>query len=489
MPYLKRIWLGICCLVLLAMTILTCRPPADEVSKKARLQVVLMGNQPPKTVYFWEDSLHRQLSFELYYYDQNQAFTAPPAPPQFLVNGQVIAGNTFTFPEPGQYTISARVKNRVSEDQLVLTVSRAADYLRQVLLKAPVLLLNADSISQLPLSYELIPKQGKSLDPADYPAPQLVADDQPQPTAAYFATRQVGPHRLYSSFLGVPSNGILVTARPAISYPLIRLPVIMHVPRAMANQVDPAALLAEVNQIYRRALLSSTPNQADAYIEFYPAPQDPAGQPLAVAGLHPLSVTNPDSATQAQRIVGNLLHQWCPRQYLNVVIGIDWYRRYPAEYSYATIPTLLPKGSPPPSCADLTMADWSKTELPAVYISPLGLPKVGSNLAHELGHFLGLGHTFSPTCTGIGQFADVPLHLEAYADANGLKYNCQRAAFVSDYVMDYYITPRRSFTQDQVGMMRTVLERGSYVPTSLATSRQSSKRDARWIPATGTIID
>jgi hypothetical protein len=470
------------------MTVLTCRPTADEVPKKARLQVVLTGNQPPKTVYFWEDSLHRQLSFELYYYDQNQAFTAPPEPPQFLVNGQPIAGNTFTFPGPGQYTVSARVKNRVSEDQLMLTVSRAADYLQQVLLKAPVLLLNADSVSQIPLSYELVPKQGKPLNPADYPSPQLLADDRFQPTISYFSTRQVGYHRLYASFLGVSSNGITATARSAISYPLVRLPVVMHVPTAIVDQVDPVALLAHVNQLFRRSLPSSTPNQADAYIEFYPVTLDPAGKPLAVAGLHPLTVTNPDSASQAQRIVSDLLHQWCPRQYLNVVIGIDWYRRYPVGYSYTFYPTLQPAGSPLPSCADLKTADWYKPELPAVYIAPQALPAAGGIIAHELGHFLGLAHTFSPTCTGTGQFADVPVHLEAHVDENGLKYSCQRAAFVSDYVMDYYITPRRSFTQDQVGMMRTVLERGSYVPTSSVASRQSSKRNARWTLETGTII-
>ncbi|GAB3756850.1 M43 family zinc metalloprotease [Spirosoma pomorum] len=470
------------------MTVWTCRPPADEVSKKARLQLVLTGNKPLKPVYFWEDSLHRQLSLELYYYDQNQAFTAPPEPPQFLVDGQPFAGNTFVFPSPGQYTISARVKNRTSDNQLVLTVSRAADYLQKVILKAPMLLLNADSVSQLPLSYELIPKQGKPLDPADYPSLQLLADDRPQPTASYYSTRQVGYHRLYASFLGVPSNGILVTARPAINYPLVRLPVIMHVPQAMVDQVDPAALLAHVNQLFRRSLPSSTPNQADAYIEFYPATLDPTGQPLAVAGLHPLSVTNPDSASQAQRIVGDLLHQWCPRQYLNVVIGIDWYRRYPVGYSYAFYPTLQPTGSPLPSCADLKTADWSKPELPAVYIAPEVLPNAGGTIAHEIGHFLGLGHTFSLSCNGTGQFADVPMHLEAYVDANGLKYSCQRAAFVSDYVMDYHINHRRSFTRDQVSMMRTVLERGSYVPTFSVTNSQSSKRNARWTRETGTII-
>jgi hypothetical protein len=475
-------------LFVLTTGILTCRPPADEVPKGARLQLVFSTDQTLRTVYFWEDSLHRQVRFDAYYFDQNQAFTDPPEAPQFLVNGQPFSGNTFTFPQPGQYVFSARVKNRTSDNQFVLTVSRAADYLQQVIIKAPVLLLNADSVSQLPLSYELIPKQGKPLDPADYAPLQLLADEHLQTSAAFFATRQVGFHRLQALFLGVPSNDLLVTARPAISYPLVRLPVIMHVPQAMANQVDPADLLAQVNQLYRRALLSSTPNQADTYIEFYPAPLGPTGQPLAVAGLHPLGVTNPDSATQAQRLVGDLLHQWCPRQYINVVIGIDWARQYPVGYSYATLPTLLPTGSPQPSCLDLEAIQWAGPQLPAVYISPLGLPSVSSTLAHELGHFLGLGHTFTPTCPSSGQFADVPRHLEARVDPKGLKYSCQRAAFESDYVMDYYIT-RRSFTQDQVGMMRTVLERGSYIPSSSVVGSQASKRTRQWMPTTGVLID
>jgi hypothetical protein len=88
-----------------------------------------------------------------------------------------MAGNTFTFAEPGQYFFSARITNRTNDNQLVLTVSRATDYLKAVIIKAPIPLLNADSLCQLPLTYELIAKQGSSLSTADYPAPQLWADD------------------------------------------------------------------------------------------------------------------------------------------------------------------------------------------------------------------------------------------------------------------------------------------------------------------------
>lgn len=461
-------------LVLLSTSLLTCRPLTDEVPQGGNLQLVMAQNQPAKPVYFWEDSLQRQVSFELYYFDQNHFFTHLSETPQFFVNSQLITGNTFTFPGVGHYIVSARFKGRMSDNQLVLTVSTAVAYLQTIRIQVPVTLLNADSVSRLPLTYELIPKQGEPLPIADYPSPQLIADDQSQGQAAFFSTLQPGIHRLQARFLGVLSNVLVVNARPTVDYTLVRLPVVLHVPKRMAPGVNPTALLASVNQFYRKKLSGTDPNRADTWIEFYPAPIDPQGQPLAVAGLHSLSSTNSESVSEAQRMVAEVIHTWCPRQYINVFIGNNWIDGYTPSTNYSFMPDLASSGSPRPTCDELIHVHWSANQLPAIHLAPGVSWSVDmGTFTHELGHFLGLPHSFSLSCLDPTVFGDVPLHLGSLADQQGVRYSCQGAAFISDNMMDYG-GPWRSFTQDQVKAMRLTLEQGTYIPSSSIAGNQKN---------------
>lgn len=480
--------LVICCLIGMSTSLLTCRPLPDEVLKGTSLQLVMAQNRPPKSIYFWEDSLQRQVSFELYYFDQNHLFTQLSETPQFLVNGQPIAGATLTFPGIGRYIVSARIKDRISDNQIVLTVSTATDYLQSLVIKAPVMLLNADSISQLQLTYELIPKQGNPLQVADYPSPQLMADDQPRGQAAFFSTQQTGIHRLQATFLGIVSNPLVVNARPAVAYPLVRLPVVLHVPKEMAQAVNPTTLLAAVNQFYRQKLSGTDPNRADTGIEFYPASTNPQGQPLAIAGLHSLSSPEAESVSEAQRIVADLLHTWCPRQYINVFIGNNWIDGYAPSTNYSFLPILSASGRPQPTCDDLMAVNWSAGQLPAIHLAP-GISWTIDNgtLAHELGHFLGLNHSFSSSCVGPSVFGDVPIHLGRLADQQGVRYSCQGAAFISDNIMDSG-GPWRSFTQDQVQSMRRTLEQGNYIPNSFTSGSHSNERLRTQLIEHGSII-
>lgn len=107
---------------------------------------------------------------------------------------------------------------------------------------------------------------------------------------------------------------------------------------------------------------------------------------------------------------------------------------------------------------------WHPNEIPAIYLYEQFSPRAYETLAHELGHFLGLAHTFVPTCSVSSQVADSAHHEESYPDEQGLKYTCEKTPFMSEYVMDYYAS-RTSFNFDQVGYMRAIIKGGRYIPS------------------------
>ncbi|UHG93177.1 M43 family zinc metalloprotease [Spirosoma oryzicola] len=435
----------------------------------ARIEVVLAKNKPLLPIVFLEDSTHKQVTLDVYYFDANNSFVSPAVTPQFLVNGQPLSSNTYTFSQPGQFTFSAQIGNRKSDNELVVKVGSVADLISRFSITTAVPALNADSISRLPLIYELVDGKGRSLNPIDYPPISLSVNETRNPNNDFLSTQQAGEHRLQASFLGKRSDVLLVTARKPARYPLVRLPVIIHILQsANASQINPTSILADVNRTFRQNKRSTDPNQADAYLEFVPATTDPDGHPLTIAGLDILTVDNPSSIDTARAWVNRIVHHWCPQQYINVFVSLDWVRRYGRGYSYSYFPGS--PGSTPLTCEQIQTIDWPTNDVPAIYIYDQWS---FISLDHELGHFLGLVHTFQYGCSRSGLEVDVPYHVEAYPDASGLKYTCDRIPFVSQYVMDYYV-PHNSFTYDQVKSMRRTLNVGSYIPK--AVTRRGDQR-------------
>ena len=442
--------------------LVSCHPKQDVLPEVASIQIVLSQNKKPKLFYFLEDSAHNQLRFEVYYFDDKGTFIQPLVTPQFLVNGSLIEADSFTLTKAGQFVVTAKIGNRTSNNQLSLETGSVTDYISRFELTTAVPFLNANATSRLPVFFTIVDTQGRSLDTTGYSLPiKLTVNGVPQTESRFITADRVGVYTLQASLWGKKSTGLTVTARKPDSYELVRFPVIIHVPKnADVSQISPARILADVNRTYRANKASVDPNQADTYIEFVPATTDPFGQPLAVAGLDRLSFDNPASVDTVARLINGVVHQWCPQQYINVFVSVDWRRIYGPGFSFSYLPTNLTSSAV--TCDQLQDVTWSAEAIPAIYIYDQFSFR---SLDHELGHFLGLPHTFQYGCSP-NLFADLPQHEEAHADNKGFKYSCRKVPFVSDYVMDYYVA-HTSFTLDQIHHVRQVLSRLIYLPGSL----------------------
>lgn len=463
---------------LLGVGLSTCKTPADQVLPQvAQIQLVIDNARP---TYFLEDSLNNTVTLKLTFYDANRSVIIPTAQAQFFVNDQLISGNTYRFTQAGQYTFSARVGERPADNRLgPLRVGPVRDFISRLRLRTLVSFVNADSTSRLPLLIEAYSPQNTSVSVGAYPL-TLSVNHQPVGSLDYLSVSKPGSYTLEANLFGLSSPPITIEAQPPTSYPLVRLPVIIHLPKGTAlSVIDADAILTQTNAAFRKQYVSFDPNQADSFIDFVAAKTDPDGQPLTKAGLDVLDFTNPADVQEALSRVNAVVHRWCPQRYINVLVGIDWLRAYPPGYSFSYLPDPL-ANLDTFDCDQLQRFQWSGTQLPAVFINNLAVFEV---LAHELGHFLSLQHTFANGCLGSPQAYDVPAHQEAQpSDGVDLKRSCEGISFHSQYVMDYYVR-QLSFTHGQVALMRAYLSLSGYVPTnSLSPARGYSTSRVNKLP-------
>lgn len=246
---------------------------------------------------------------------------------------------------------------------------------------------------------------------------------------------------------------------------------VVHNPNNPAENVSNAqimALFTELQEDYQllnsdaslvRSGFGFTP--ADCDINFCLATQDPTGTPLAEIGVVRVSTTEDyydhangeENKMKSSATGGSDI--WNRNNYLNIWIcditnGLNYGT---AGYAYRPTPTLLPSPS-----IDGIVIDYN-----------LGM---GSNvLTHEVGHYLGLDHTWggSGSCTSDDGFTDTPNTIGPADSQPG--FFCGMANFQTcgatevqyENYMDYATGCTYMFTQEQANYMLSILQgiRGS----------------------------
>lgn len=246
---------------------------------------------------------------------------------------------------------------------------------------------------------------------------------------------------------------------------------VVHNPNNPAENVSNAqimALFTELQEDYQ--LLNSDQSMvrggfgftpADCDINFCLATQDPNGVPLTEVGVVRVSTTEDyydhangeENKMKSSATGGSDI--WNRNNYLNIWVcditnGLNYGT---AGYAYRPTPTLLPSPS-----IDGIVIDYN-----------LGF---GSNvLTHEVGHYLGLDHTWggSGSCTSDDGFTDTPNTIGPADQQPG--FSCGIANFQTcgatevqyENYMDYATGCTYMFTQDQANYMLSILQgiRGS----------------------------
>lgn len=360
--------------------------------------------------------------------------------------------------------------------------------------------LIADGKSAVYLEANVYDKNGNSL---TYRKGLKFYANENQTRSLTFTTTKDGIYQISVKGYGVISNTITVTARKEETYDVIRIPLIFHIfsnhdawtEQAVTRFVD------IMNQVYRNkyvydgtyslptetknAAVTKDPNAVDTFIEFYLVDTDPSGKKLTEKGLDKIYGKNATTYDFYNQTNLNALYKvandasWNPTKYYNIwafdVSGPAW----------ADIPA-LPSDKPllPYTWPFSQKINQQKTNHGSYVSDKFG---TYSWLAyhHEIGHTLGLLHTFSgglgiqskPNCDVDNDYCnDTPRYINAGTNnGNGMYKVCDGNTFLETNVMAYSGF-KYNFTYEQRKRMRFILDWAYNLPTPINQNRKSGGR-------------
>lgn len=263
---------------------------------------------------------------------------------------------------------------------------------------------------------------------------------------------------------------------------VLTIPVVVHVIYSSPlENISDAQVLSQIealNRDYRRqnADAARTPRQfqdvaVDTKIEFCLVSQDPNGNPTN--GIDRVSFSGAPFTERYLNEVVKPVTIWDPSRYCNIWVcrladNVLGFAQFPVSSGLTGVPNQ--RGT---AQTDGVVIHYSVFGTTGTVSPPFNL---GRTTTHEMGHWLGLRHTWGDGPCGIDDFCgDTP-------EAGGPHFNCQTGAFgcngtlamVQNY-MDYSDDACMNlFTQEQKDRMRLVLKnsprRGSVLESAACAS-------------------
>lgn len=232
-----------------------------------------------------------------------------------------------------------------------------------------------------------------------------------------------------------------------------RIPVVFHVIRrsnGTTGHIPESQINNQIDVLNEDFLAIPGSNGApgtDIQIEFYLATTDPDGQPTTG-----ITYSNNDTWYNDSGQYYNTL-AWDPHRYLNIYTNT-------ASGALGYVP-FLPQNGSPGSKADRVVVLWSTVGKNAPYGPPYNQ---GRTVTHEVGHYLGLFHTFDGGCgtsscyTTADRICDTERESQPAFGCPTSRSTCNDPDPVRNY-MDYSDDLcMNNFTPEQARRMRCTLE-------------------------------
>lgn len=294
-----------------------------------------------------------------------------------------------------------------------------------------------------------------------------------------------------------------------------KLPVIFHVlykdknaPLQYVKQSRLVEILDAVNKVFK-----DKTNSLDMNLTFTLASKDPNGKTLTTPGVeyiqwadsYPIDCDAFMNDDKERGGKGYVKYLWDPNQYINIMI----YNFVNDETSGSDI--LGISHLPYTTQGSNSLEGLNEIKYASLKLEDLGFPycvsinsefineqstgnsynpaAVTVTLAHELGHYLGLYHTFSENdngyfdgCIDSDYCQDTPSYNKMEYDANFQwaiagnvpsdklfsylvkRTNCSGSEFISYNIMDYSVSYSNQFTQDQRNRIRHILTYSPLIP-------------------------
>jgi Pregnancy-associated plasma protein-A/Secretion system C-terminal sorting domain len=263
-----------------------------------------------------------------------------------------------------------------------------------------------------------------------------------------------------------------------------RIPVVFHIlhygePSGQGTNIPSSQVYSQLevlNEDFRRlnADFAQVPPQfqavaGEANIEFYPARDNPRGQRLREPGINRIQVAQqPDffwtAETFDQQVKPGSI--WDPTRYLNVWVVDSLRTSSGVTAGYAQFPDLSNLAGLPTRnglaqtdgvvvrfnrLGSITKAPWATV---------LSNPRFdrGRTLTHEVGHYLGLLHTFEGGCFGGDACDDTPAQDFGTTRCPTNQQSCGRASMIQNFMDFTDDLCMGLFSACQVQRMRAVLE-------------------------------
>jgi hypothetical protein len=294
---------------------------------------------------------------------------------------------------------------------------------------------------------------------------ELIVDGDKFFTLDSIPINKSGELEVQAFFLGVPSNVLKIISRDDIVLPTREMQVVFHVfsdgPKLTPDQMDDQ--IAKTNLAFGNGVRSSFKrniNAVDNFFKFRLAENDPEGNPLEITGYNVIEIPEDYSAEDDYYEYYYLKfdEMWDPNRYINVFVENIYGGR---TSGYAYLPKMPDNSIPGLDVNESQVLDFPYAITLDYTIVILNSKPSPYTLAHEMGHFLGLIHTFE-NCQS-GDFCDDTLPQNREQTLSSYRNTCGGESFISTNFMDN-LGENDHFTYDQRERMKAVYENALFFP-------------------------